>query len=483
MGKFYLGRHKVPEIIELIKILKGKGESLGFIADDEFKILDGLYWVDLIWSYREDHSLFITFEFENEENERLLKNLYKIFDTPSSEVEKPYHHFLIVFNGKLSSGMRKIVYEKARRHNIHVFENLKNDQSEYQRLNKKLEQLQIQLPDLIKRRGKANSANVIHDVLRGLKGVVPILGIQGHPYPISQSTLTSSPITISQTPLSSLLKGVFDTTRYTGVALIPIPRKRFMMIIPNTPISLDVFLMNKKEDVKKIYLSFVGCELPFRLDFDFMKKGGGGFHISLNPDVADVVHVKKFEDIVRAYDKYKALRIMDARGKVIAGCDGISLAKPFSSDEWYKAISDLAYIQEATSHQIPCPKDLKISSKDLIVIARTKRIIEAGEEVIPIQTLTSTMFKEHLEKLVEILRNQKKISNLSVHLEQYSGNLLGEELSLGPVTWKLPDMVFREPLEEIMKRISDIQSKVLVEITMMPFSNTETRIIYHKWKK
>ncbi len=224
-----MGRHKVPEIIELIENLKAKGESLGFLADDEFKVLDGLYYIDLIWSYREDHSLFITFEFENEENERILKNLYKIFDTPSSEVEKPYHHFLIVFNGKLSLGMRKIVDEKARLRNIHVFENLKNDQSEHQRLNKELEQLQIQLPDLIKRRGKANSANAIYDVLKGLDGVVPILVIQGNQHPISQSTLTSSSITIPQMPLSSSLNGMFDTARFNGVALIPIPRKRLIL--------------------------------------------------------------------------------------------------------------------------------------------------------------------------------------------------------------------------------------------------------------
>ena len=284
-------------------------------------------------------------------------------------------------------------------------------------------------------------------------------------------------------PLSSSLKGMFDTARFNGVALIPIPRKRFMIIIPNTSIRLDVLQMKKEEDVKKIHLSFRAYELPLKLDFDFMKKGGGGFHISINPSAADVVHVKKFEDILRAYSKHKALQIMDARGKVIAGCEGADLAKPLSSDEWYKSISDLAYIQEAILHQIPCPKDLKIFPKDLIVIARTKRILEAGEEVIPTKTLTSTLSKEGLEKLVEIQRNQKKISNLSVHVDRYSINLLGEEVSLGPVTWKLPDMVFREPLEDVMKRISDIESKVLVKITMKPFLNTETRIIYRKWKK
>lgn len=479
-----MGRHKVPEIVKLIKNLKSKGESLGFVAHDEFKVLGGLYWVDLIWSYREDHSLFIAFEFENKSNARLLKNLSKIFDTPSSEVEKPYHHFLIVFDGTLSSGMRKIVAEKARRYNIHIFEDFKNNKSEQQRLNTELQQLEIQLSDLIERKGKTNSVGVIHDVLRGLKDVVPVLVIRGHPYSINQSTLTSSAIPIPQRSLSSLTKGTFDTTKYEGFALIPLPRKRFVMIIPNTSISLDAFLMDKKEDDKKIHLSFVACELPFKLDFDFLKGGkGGGFHISIDPDVADVVEVKKFEDIVRVYDKHKKLHIMDINGKVFAGCEGVSFAKPFSCNEWYKGISDLAYIQQATSHRIPCPKDLRISAKDLMVIARTRKIVEKGEEVLPVQTVSFTMVKEHLEKLVETQRNLKKIAKLSVSLKRYSINLLGEELPLGPVTWQLPDMIFREPLEEVMKRISDIETKVPIEASLVPLSNINIRIIYHKWKK
>lgn len=482
MGRFSLGRHKIPEIIEFIKSLKDKGESLGFIVEDECKVLDGLYWIDLVWSYRKDHSLFITFEIENKETERLLKNIEKIFKPPSSEVEKPYHHFIIIFNGTLSAGMKKIVNEETRRLNVHVFEDLKNDSSEYQRLNKKLKQLQIQLPELVKRRAKADSVNVVHDVIKGLEGVVPILKIQGQSYQISQSTLTSSS-TIPQKSFSSRVKGIFDTNKHSGFALIPIPRKKFVLLIPNTAFCVDVFLKNKTEGVKTIHLSFEGCELPFTLDLDFIKKGGGGFHISLNSDVADVVHVKKFEDLVRAYDKYKVLQIMDVNGKVIAGCEGASLAKPVSSDGWYNAISDLAYIQTATSHRISCPKDLKISPKANMTISRTKRIIDVGDEVISIKTLTFTLFKEQLEKLIEIQTKQKKISDLTTHIEQYCIDVLDEKLSLGPVTWKFPDMRFKEPLDELMTQISAIAPKTLVKVAMIPLSDTNVQIIYHNWKK
>ena len=135
--------------------------------------------------------------------------------------------------------------------------------------------------------------------------------------------------------------------------------------------------------------------------------------------------------------------------------------------------------EEAEIYKRASKKELELDTTDTSLAA----ILKTGEEVLPTKTLTFTLSKEGLEKLVEIQRNQKKISNLSVHVDRYSINLLGEEVSLGPVTWKLPDMVFREPLEEVMKRISDIESKVLVKITMKPFLNTETQIIYREWKK
>lgn len=478
-----MGRHADPEILKLIHDLKVKGESWGFIASDEFKISDGVYWVDLVWRYRESQSLFITFEFEKEENERLLKNLDKIFDTPSIEIEKPYHHFLIVFNGALSEGMKKIVTEKARRYNIHTFEDFRNV-AEQNRLNEELERLRIGLPELITRIGKTDAANAIHDVLRGLRDVVPVLKIEGQPFPIGQSIVTSTPISISQTSLSTSPVGAFDSTKYEGFALIPIPREQFVITVPNTAISLGVVLMHKQQSDREIRLSFIGIELPCKMNFVLLKdRGGGGFDIRLDPDLADVVQLKKYEDLLREYDKHKSLLVKNMEGKGVMGADGISLSRPLSSDDWYRAVSDLAYIQEKTSQRIPCPKNLRIAPNDLTTINRIKIIMEKAEETLPIASLTMTMIKEQFEKLIEIQQKSDKIPRLSIDHEQYSLDLLGVEVPLGPVTWQLPDMIFREPLEEVIKRIRDIESTVLVQMTMTPVSSNETQIIFHKWKE
>jgi len=478
-----MGRHKDPEINSLIENLKIKGESWGFIADAESKILEGLYWVDLVWKYRENQSLFITFEIEKEENNRLLKNLCKIVDTPAEEVEKPYYHFLIIFSGKLSEGIKKIVVEKARRHNIHLFENLKNLSSEQDRLSRELEQLQIKIPELIKRRGKTNAAKTIHEVLSGLKDVVPILKIDDQAQPISQSMLTSAPIVISQSDISTSPIGSFDSAKYDCFALIPIPKKQLRVTTKNTAISLNVVLRRKEESDKEIRLSFEASEIPCELNFVLLKgRKGGGFDIRINPNLADVVQVKKFEDLLRAYHEYNSLLIKNQENKVVLGAEGIRLAKPLSSDEWYKAISDLAYIQEKTYQRIPCPKDMKVTPNDLSTIIRIKKIIEKGEENIPIANLTVVIVKEQLEKLVENQQAAGRISNLSLNHEQHSINVVGEEVLLGPVTWILPDMIFKEPAEQILKRIREIETDTPIEMTMVPASNNEAHIIYQKWK-
>jgi len=477
-----MGRHKDQEIVEFIQSLKSMGESWGFIANDEFKILDGLYWVDLTWSYREDHHLFITFEIEKEENERLLKNLYKIFDTPSSEVEKPYHHLLIVFHGTISPGIKKIVKRKAEEYNIHIIENLKENPSERDKLDNILKGLKIELSEIIKRRGKISLTNVVYDVIRGLNGIVPMLMIKDQRYPINQSTLISSSLSlVSNTSINTLSALAFDTRKYEGLAVIPIPRQRFTLSIPASPIAFDIFAKIVRAG-EEIHISGIGCEVPFLFDFKLNERDmSGSFNIQIHPEEADVVQAKIFEEISRELNKGKPIQIKDKTGKMMAyfeGPKGVSQ----SSNEWYEIISKCAHIQKVTSQRISCPKDLKISKEDILSIQRIENILEKGEEIIKMNSLTFNTDKEVIEKLINIQENSGKISNMSIHMEQYSQQLLGEEILLGPVTWELPDIKFREHLNEIRKRIIDIKTDTPIEITMYPTSTNEVHVIYHKWR-
>ena len=70
-----MGRHKNPEILKFIEDLKKKGESFGFETCDEFKLVGGLFYVDLIWTpYKEKHNMFISFEIEKKDR-RTQKSL------------------------------------------------------------------------------------------------------------------------------------------------------------------------------------------------------------------------------------------------------------------------------------------------------------------------------------------------------------------------------------------------------------------------
>ena len=83
-----MGKHHDPETVQFIESLKRKGKGLGFKVTDEFNEMDGDYFIDLIWTpYEDSHDLFITFEIETEDNERVYKNLDKIFELPTTERE------------------------------------------------------------------------------------------------------------------------------------------------------------------------------------------------------------------------------------------------------------------------------------------------------------------------------------------------------------------------------------------------------------
>jgi hypothetical protein len=126
----------------------------GYKVDDEFQLLSGLYFVDLIWTpYEHAHEIFVTFEIEKD-GRRAIKNLEKLFGTSAESVEKPYQHYTIIHDCKLTKGNKQIIQQRATQYNIHLFENVKNDSIEKKRLDDELKQLRIEIPEIIKRKGK-----------------------------------------------------------------------------------------------------------------------------------------------------------------------------------------------------------------------------------------------------------------------------------------------------------------------------------------
>lgn len=114
-----MGRHKDPETLQLIENIKKKAKELGFRVQDEFKVLNGLFWIDLtLTPYEKAHETFITLEIESKENERVVNNLRKILATPAKDLEKPYHHFIIIYNGVLAKSKKYLMLNEVRNYNI-----------------------------------------------------------------------------------------------------------------------------------------------------------------------------------------------------------------------------------------------------------------------------------------------------------------------------------------------------------------------------
>ena len=105
-----MGRHKDLAILGLFEELKIIGESYGFKVTDEFTVLSGVYFIDMVWTPYEDHNIMITFEVEKAD-ERTIDNIDKIIGTPTTVIEKPFQHFTIVFDEKLKPSHKIMIDE------------------------------------------------------------------------------------------------------------------------------------------------------------------------------------------------------------------------------------------------------------------------------------------------------------------------------------------------------------------------------------
>ena len=81
--------------------------------------------------------------------------------------------------------------EKARKKNVHIFENLKNNQEEFQKFDQELDTLKISISGYIKRQGGVNPAETVKETILGLGKITPCLIIENQPYRVNQANLFS----------------------------------------------------------------------------------------------------------------------------------------------------------------------------------------------------------------------------------------------------------------------------------------------------
>ncbi len=477
-----MGRHKDPETVQFIESLKKKAESLGFRVIDEFKVLQGLFWVDLsITPYERGHETYITLEIETRENERIYKNLAKIFDLPSQDLEKPFHHFIVIYKGKLTRGNRLLMHEKAKSKNVHLFEDLQSDQGELERFYTELEDLKISISEYISRKGSVNPVETVKETIGGLGKVTPVLIIEKQQYPINQATLISGLSLPKENSLAMSAGQLFDSTKYRRYALIAIPEEIYTIVIPGTRIALDTYLEVRRQGENSFY-TLETCNYPFVITIEKGKTAAGNF-TKIDPSKADAVQLKMFEDIQLGLLEKHKLEIFDFKSKKIFWAEGVKPINYKPSTGWYDLVTALANIQDATSTRIPVPKDLVINAEEQGHIQTIKKILENGEIAGNFTEVTVIAKKDIITKLVELQKTHGNLEDLKLIADQSFQPLFDTSIPLGEVHYEFSDMIFQKTIGEIEQLMNKMGPDEAAEVIFISTSGKLAKAVYPKWKK
>jgi hypothetical protein len=118
------GKHINVRTLSFLEWLVQKGTSLGFVVEREYPLLKGTYYADVAWKLSRNSSPLVTFEVETKDSVRIFKNVLKYFGPSSEKIAKPWHHFLIVMNGRLSEGNKSGMHNLIHQYNIHLYEDV-----------------------------------------------------------------------------------------------------------------------------------------------------------------------------------------------------------------------------------------------------------------------------------------------------------------------------------------------------------------------
>jgi uncharacterized tellurite resistance protein B-like protein len=129
-----MGRHKDRISQDFINLLKTLGKMYNFFVQEEYPLVKDEFYADIVWKLSEDQAPIISFEVESGKTPYLINNAAKYFSTYSRDISKPWQHFIIILRGKLSEGTKKLLRGITEKHNVHIFENVLEDEKEDNRL-------------------------------------------------------------------------------------------------------------------------------------------------------------------------------------------------------------------------------------------------------------------------------------------------------------------------------------------------------------
>lgn len=517
-----MGKHRDKDSLEFINWLKEKGESLGYIAELEYPLVDKQYFVDVVWKLRKEQTPLMTFEVETEASRSMFANTLKIYGTLSSEVPKPWHHFMIIYKGLLTPGHRGELAVPIAQHNLSLFEDIHSNEANKKKLEEKLETLSLRhnLSEQIKREMQTRPlGETLEEIFNGLSdglsdGVLgkPEVSLSfksskppkegGLPFTITaetkkgeptllerlnESMKTLKPFTIESPQLKGMTmngKPLLDAEK--GKASLtfapqpkPVPPVR--LEVPGSDVAFDnVNLWRTKSEGTVDYLSSQDRNLPFVFNFTIDHVGKKNkFNFGFEPEKADVKQAYQFAEFVSAISKHKSISLVnriDHKPLLI-----FQMRETIEqSEDWRYIVSKLAYIQEKTNHRIPMPK--KISQDDVKDIFTAIRVIDTGEESGQINEITMQFLKQGARQVVDIQKKQGKISDMKL-TQTTALKLFDEEIPFGKNILDLPDMQFALPIDEVERLVDAQTDDSTISLVLKPVSDKEVTMKFEDWPK
>jgi hypothetical protein len=517
-----MGRHRDKDSLEFINWLKQKGESLGYIAELEYPLVDKEYFVDVVWKLKKEQTPLMTFEVETKDSRSIFANTMKIYGNPASKVPKPWYHFMIIYKGPLTQGHRDELANHIAQHNLFLFEDIHGNEENKRKLEEKLQTLSLtyNLSEQIKKEMQTRPlGEALEEVVKGLSdglsdGVLgkPEVSLSfkstkppregGVPFTITaetkkgeptllerlnESIKTLKPFTIEAPQLKGLTmngKPLLDADK--GKASLtfapqPQPAPPIRLEVPGSDVAFEnVNLWRTKSEGTVDYLSSQDRNLPFVFNFEVDRAGEKNkFNFGFEPEKADVKQAYQFEELVSAINKNKSVSLVNPKdNKPLLIFQVHKTIK--QSEDWRYLLSKLAYIQEKTNHRISMPK--KITQDDVKDIFTVIRVIDTGEDSGQINEIALQFLKQGVRQPVEIQKKQGKISDMKI-TQDTTLKLFDEEIPFGKNTIDLPAMQFALPIEEVESLVDSLPDGSTISLVLKPIDETAVTLKFEDWPK
>jgi hypothetical protein len=514
-----MGKHRDPDTLKFLEWLKSKGETLGYVAELEYPMAGKKHIFDVVWKLRKEHSPLVIFEVETRDGRVIFCNSNKIYGPPSDIVPKPWHHFMIIFKGKLSKGHKLSLFNLVNQHNVDVIEDIFGNEENKKALEAKLDTLKPDISQQIKNEMRNTPlGESLNTVLKGLSeglsdlplgtpqvsvtfksSKVPEGGTKfaittdtakGEPIfldKLKEAGKTLKPFTIESPQLKDFAiegKPVFPMDKGKAVLTItPTPSLRpVRLLIPRTDMSFDNILLRLvKTEGTTDYLSTEERNLPFIFNFmiDRSNEKTNKFDFEFKNVNADVTQALKFEDLIRAINAQKEIMIVkpDDNAPLLGFQVNEGLKQ---SEDWHYLLSKLAYIQKKTNQRISVPN--KITQEDVKDIFTIIAVIDTGENSGTLNELTLKLSKPEVREYIAMQKNQGKIIGLKLS-QTVSVQLFNEQFPFGKTIANLPDMHFALPLEEVEKLVDGSPDGTILSLSIKPIADNKIIIRFEDWQQ